>query len=376
VPPMPGMAPGPSVPASAHALFYRLLLVGGLFVLLVVVELAVAAPAPKTSGADASADAPARRARDRLARALGVLWLVDAALQAQPTMIMHFVGGVLAPLVAGQPAPVASVVRLGAAVWRTNPAGFDALSTLVQAFIGICLLAGADGSRLRRLGAGVGVAWAVVVWSAGEAFGGLFAEGGVLQGSPGAALFYALGAVLILATRDIWGDGRVWRWQAKGWAGLFALWAVLQAWPPSGLWHGAALATYVRSMAAMPQPAANAAVLSGFAALLSRAPAAASAAIVACCLALAAAWLWRPTRWATVVATALWLTAVWWLGEDFGVLGGMGTDPNTGGVLLVYAGLWAAHLADDRGGRSKVPVVVGAFGRTGAEGMESEGTNS
>ena len=37
--------------------------------------------------------------------------------------------------------------------------------------------------------------------------------------------------------------------------------------------------------------------------------------------------------------------STWWFGQDFGVLGGMGTDPNSGVVVLLVLGTYAQMIA-------------------------------
>jgi hypothetical protein len=44
--------------------------------------------------------------------------------------------------------------------------------------------------------------------------------------------------------------------------------------------------------------------------------------------------VWPKHRWVWF-ATLAWVFLGWWLGQDFGVLGGMGTDPNSGVILLL-----------------------------------------
>jgi hypothetical protein len=50
-----------------------------------------------------------------------------------------------------------------------------------------------------------------------------------------------------------------------------------------------------------------------------------------------------------MAVTMGWLGVLWWLGQDFGVLGGVGTDPNTAPVfaLVLGAAAWSQKPLTD-----------------------------
>ena len=71
---------------------------------------------------------------------------------------------------------------------------FNASSVAFQLLIGALILY----PRSRRVGLGFSIPWALGVWSVGEAFGGLFSGFAMAPtGAPGAALMYALVALVI-----------------------------------------------------------------------------------------------------------------------------------------------------------------------------------
>jgi hypothetical protein len=356
VPSMPGMGPVAGPNAAAESLYY-----GGLLVvaaaLCLVVWLERRRLGPWMGVATGPPAGGAAAARNLLAYLIGGLWLLDAFLQAQPAMVTHFVGGLLAPLTAGQPAPVAALLRLGVEAWRLSPVGSNLLATVVQFLIGAALLFSQDGAPIRRPAVWASLAWALWVWGFGEGFGGVLAGGGALTGAPGSAVLYAAAAALLLAPASVWESGRVWRWASRGVAGLFALSALLQAWPAAGWWGASTFGGYVRAMAAMPQPSWLAAPLAAFGRAVASDPVPWNAALVVSSALLAAAWLVAPASRLTLWASILWTVAVWYLGQDFGVMGGMGTDPNTGAVMLAFWIVWGTRRGRQaEGGAGRRPL--------------------
>ncbi len=128
--------------------------------------------------------------------------------------------------------------------------------------------------------------------------------------------------------------------------GLFFLgMALLQAWPGRGSWQGTLagrpgpLTGMVRDMAATPQPGFLAGWLRGFAGLTAAHGFAVNLTVVIALAVIGAGLLSRRpalTRLALglMVVTCL---AIWVLVQDLGVLGGLGTDPNSMIPLLVLA---------------------------------------
>ncbi len=94
-------------------------------------------------------------------------------------------GKVLRPAAAGSPDWVVRLVNFGAEAWTRHPTSAAASAVWIQLGIGMFLLVAPRGrwSRLAGLGS---VAWGLVVWVFGEAFGAIFAPGlTVLFGAPG-----------------------------------------------------------------------------------------------------------------------------------------------------------------------------------------------
>ncbi|PSR26840.1 MAG: hypothetical protein C7B47_09620 [Sulfobacillus thermosulfidooxidans] len=298
-----------------------------------------------------------------LARGLGALWLLDGLLQAQPLMITRFIGGFLAPLIQGQPALLRSLIEIGVRLWGINPVMWNEFATWIQIDIGLLILLGSVDTW-RRVGLWLSVAWGLVVWIGGEAMGSLFSGGSWLSGSPGSVILYVLLALLLLLSPSFWQSSRPTKIFQYGLAGLWGLSALLQAWPASGFWQGQSMSAYVLSMAEMPQPGIFSEPLYAWANSLAAHPALWNAVLVITFSILAILWLIRPksvvTWWLTTVVTF----ATWWLGQDFGVLGGMGTDPNSGVLVLLSLAVYARLATVPIFGRSLFMDSTPAKGRT------------
>ena len=198
---MPGMNSGPS-PASSIlvAAFRSALLQQALIVALIFFFVLATWAVMRTAIGDQRADAAWRepRARQLLRIGFGALWVFDGLLQAQPQMA----GGMPAQLQAadaGSPGWVVDLVNWGANIWSYHPIAAAASTVWIQIGIGLWMIFAVRGWSL-RLAALSSVAWGLIVWSFGEAFGAILAPGlTVLFGAPGGVLLYvAAGALLLL----------------------------------------------------------------------------------------------------------------------------------------------------------------------------------
>ena len=361
---MPGMSGRDETalpPAAVSAAFYHdvvvLALAGGLFLLLWAVATGPHLR-PDPDGASSS-----HRAVDRVRVlwrvGLGILWALDGVLQLQPMFIGHFIGGVLLPLTQGQPGAVLALLRVGETLWSFNPVGWNAGAAVLQMLIAAALLTGGEGS-LGRLGLGLSVIWGLVVWVFGEGLGGVFAGGSLVGGAPGSALLYAVASLWMLQPTASWSRERTFRWLSGLMGAVFVLGLWLQLWPPAGYWGAGPLGTYLAGMAAMPQPLWLSRLIAGWAQSATVRPMAWNVAVSAVLAILSAGWILRPAaRWLWWGSLAV-VVLLWVFGEDFGVLGGMGTDPNTGPVLLLALISWKIVVPDRRAGDVRGGERLGA----------------
>jgi len=343
------------------AAFRSALLHQGAIALLIIVFLGLAwatarawrRPPPGAAPEAAAERAVAREARGRglLRVGFGLLWILDGILQAQPKMAGGLAAQVIQPTAAASPAWVQHVANWGGTIWSYHPITSGAATVWIQVGLGAWLLVAAHGpwSRLAGLAS---VAWGLVVWVFGESFGGIFAPGlSWLTGAPGAVLLYVVAGALIALPEDAWRTARPGRLLLGGIGLFFIGMAVLQAWPGRGFWRGTGhgqpgtLAGMIQQMASTPQPHALSALVARFGAFTASNGFAVNLVVVIALAAMGAVFLTGRPR---LVRYAVWFGLVfcladWVLVQDFGFLGGLGTDPNSmiPLILLFFAGYLA-----------------------------------
>ena len=293
-----------------------------------------------------AADRESAGLRRGLQIALGVVWLLDAALQYQPHMFTTaFPDAVLAPSAMGGPAfvsgPLLATVRLIAA--------HEAAANAVFATVQLALAAGLFFRATVRAALIGTIAWGLGVWWLGEGLGMVFSGTATpLTGAPGAAVLYALLAVLIWPTApapragapspqaaaSVADGSPLGRWARLAWFVLWSSMAALTLLAPAG---AASLTASGGTRATV--------VTIGFAAAFALAAAGV--------LVPAAA---RPALVVAIVAAGV----IWAFGEDFGgLMSGSATDPNSGPLLALLAlAFWPARAAVTRGGSSAVSPVT------------------
>jgi len=366
---MPGMNSGlndnnPTLVAA----FRAALLHQGIYVLLIFAILAVAWVSAREWLRPARAArfaTPEPAWRQLLRVGFGVIWIFDGLLQAQPAMAAGLPSQVIEPTAASSPAWVQHVVNWAGTTWSYHPIQAGASAVWIQLGIGVWLIAAPRGTWSRLAGL-ASVAWGLVVWVFGEAFGGIFAPGLTwLFGAPGAALFYCAAGALIALPERTWHSARLGRSVLSALGLFFIGMAVLQAWPGRGFWQGTVhgqqgtLTSMVSSMAGVPQPViledwvrsfASFTAAHGFAVNLFAVIALAAIGAGLLSAGLPEVGLRAPAPWllkATVIAMVVLCLADWVLIEDFGFFGGLGTDPNSmiPMALVVVAGYLALSPA-------------------------------
>jgi hypothetical protein len=270
---------------------------------------------------------------------LGLIWILDGALQFQSFMYGKGFIQLLQGLTGGQPGWVASSVNQGAATMESHQAFFNTGAALIQLAIGLGILY----KRTTKPAILVSFAWALTVWWFGEAFGMMFMAttpmGGIpmaspLTGAPGAVLLYALIAAIVWPNDrpggllGVRGSRIAW---AAVWLVMAWLWLV-EAGGANGI-HNAinAAPSGMSWLSSMQDGFASAAQGNGV--VIALILAAASALI-----GIGVAINWRAKE---LLLTAVGLNVIYWLvGQGFGgIFQGGATDPNAGPlfVLLAYA---------------------------------------
>src|SRR4029077_2235031 len=130
------------------------------------------------------------RSRRRLEVALGALWLLDGALQFQPSMFSKsFFADMLGMANMGLPGPLTEAEYRVTDLLTAHPVLWNSAFATLQVALGIGLLWG----RTARYARPASIVWALSVWALGEGIGGMLMPGvSALNGAPGAALLYAV----------------------------------------------------------------------------------------------------------------------------------------------------------------------------------------
>jgi hypothetical protein len=132
--------------------------------------------------------------RRTIQTALGLLWLLDGALQFQSFMYSRGFIDMLTQMMSGQPAWLQSTMRSASNIAASNLTVFNTLFALTQVVIGIGLLY----RRTVKPALALSFLWALAVWWFGEAFGMLFMNmANPLTGAPGAVVLYAIVGLLV-----------------------------------------------------------------------------------------------------------------------------------------------------------------------------------
>jgi len=296
---------------------------------------------PRFAAGSRAADEIEPPARRFLRIGFGLLWLVDGLLQAQPAMPAGFVAHTLTPGISSSPSWLADLVQPLAKAWAHHPVTADAVTVSIELGLGLLLLLGGQG-LLARAALWASLIISAVVWVGGEFFGGLLTTGASwLSGAPGAIVVYVLAAALLLVRGERWKNGEAGR-LARCAVGVWMLaMAVLQALPWEGSWSGRGLSAMFELGAHNSQPAAFLNPITGAGQLAQSQPVVVNATVVVILVTVGAGLLLSSASTSDSSASAFVTAGItvclvtWWLAQDFGVLGGLATDPNTALPLAV-----------------------------------------
>ena len=311
---------------------------------------------------------PAPDARRMLQLTLGAIWLLDAVLQYQPFMFTRAFGHMLAAAGPGNPSAVAGPISWNARLVEHHGTALNTTFATVQ----LLLALGIAWRPTVRPALAASIAWAAGVWWLGEGLGGvLTGNASPVNGAPGAAILYALLAVLLwpadraaepvpfVAARAVGTRAARAVWLAL-WASLACLALQPAARAPQ------ALHDMIASMAG-GEPGWMATIDQNAAALVAHHGLAASIALAAAFAVIAAGvYLPPPAARSAFVLAIVVAALIWVVGEALGaIFTGGGTDPNSGPLLVLMAlAYWPAGgrpASGRRRPRLGRPVTARAF---------------
>jgi hypothetical protein len=272
---------------------------------------------------------------------IGGLWLLDGFLQLQPGMFtMDMINGIMAPVIDGQPAPIAASMHWIVAFTSANLTVINLCIAIVQIVLGVLLLTG----RFVKPAIIASIIWALIVWYAGEGMSLLLTgQASILTGAPGAVILYPIIALAFYPRKTADGEqkpllSRLWLRRIFAFFWIFA--ALLQAQPY--WWQDGQISQAVGSMlspgtlsALIVDPS-----LQWFAKATVHSEIALNIVLIAVFLALGIGIFFSKEEhlrpW--LIASIVVLLLIWWFAEALGmILTGMGTDPNTGPLLIIMA---------------------------------------
>jgi len=282
-------------------------------------------------------------ARRKLQLVLGVIWLIDAALQYQPYMFgRDFVTQTLEPAAQGTPWIVEHPSMWAAHFMIHHITLYNSFFATIQLVIALAIFY----RPTLKFGLGLSVVWSVAVWWLGEGIGGVTAGATALMGAPGAVIVYAFLALLLwpsdrepepgMSVAECGPLGRI--VPKAGWAVMWISFAYL------------GLEAVNRSPSALYEMVDGmGSGESGWIKALDRGLAAPLAhhgtewsIVLAVLFVLVGVAVFVPKATRSGLAVAVLLGIIIWLAEDFGqIFTGSATDVNSGPLLILFAlALW------------------------------------
>jgi hypothetical protein len=278
---------------------------------------------------------------------LGLVWLLDAALQYQPFMFgPFFVTQSIDSARAGNPFIVAGPAAWASHMMLHHIAIYNAIFATIQLLIAV----GIFFRRTLRTALAASIVWALFVWWFGESLGGILVGYSPLAGVPGAVVLYALIAIMLWPTERPPVHQVTSPAQSGPLGGRAANLLWLTLW---GSFCYYLLLPANRSPAAIGalfsvtdgQPGWIISVMNGLSNLAGQGGLGISVVLAILC-ALVAGGVFAQSTIRPTLVVAMALSLLFWVAEGFGgIFTGQGTDPNTGPLLILLAACFWPHSA-------------------------------
>jgi hypothetical protein len=285
---------------------------------------------------------------------LGLLWILDAALQYQPYMFgKDFVPTFVTANASGQPEPLGWLITTAGHFISPDVAVWNTIFATIQLVIGAGLLY----RRTVRPALAISIVWALSVWIFGEGLGMILTgTATALTGAPGSVFMYGAVALMAWPRIKVRKDDRVDSGvevtgiasspAAQGlggvitplvvWSGYWILAALLFVFPANRT--QTSISSAITGMApGTPEWYSHFLTSFGHAFSSVGTQSAWVLAIVSLVIGLGPLVVWRPGIF--LAAGGLLSVLMWVTGQGFlgGVLTGSGTDPNTGPLVVLLA---------------------------------------
>ena len=297
--------------------------------------------------------------RRALQLGLAAIWLLDGLLQYQPFMYTKAFGQMLGKTADGNPSVIARPITWDATLVGHHLVLINTIFATVQLLLGL----GIAFRPTVRVALAASIAWSVGVWWFGEGLGGVLSgSADPLNGAPGAAIIYALIAVLLWPADRPGAPAPFVAARAVGVHVAKALWIVFwlsQAYfvlTPDNRAPQAANGMIATMNSG--EPGWLAALMRGAASLVANQGLATSIAFaVAFVLIAVGVYLPAAAAKATLVLAIVVAAVIWVFVEAFGgILASGATDPNSGPLLALLAlAYWPTRPAPTGASAGLVP---------------------
>ncbi|MCL4335882.1 MAG: hypothetical protein M1344_01475 [Candidatus Thermoplasmatota archaeon] len=275
---------------------------------------------------------PASQLQRRIALILGSLWILDGILQLQPEMAFGFAAFVLTPVAMGSPEWLQPALNSAIATWAAHQVLFDAMSACLQIFIGLGMIVLKSRRNLVIFSA-ISFVWAILIWIFGEGLGEIFSPGfSFITGFPGSALIYAIMSFFIMQDVD---ETVTVKRISVFMVVLFTLSALIQALPWNIFWLSGSISHITYSLGYNAQPRPLVYLMFHAADILAAGNTIWNIVFTLFMVLIAISWL-KNVKIASLM-TAILTSSFWFIGQDFGIFGGYGTDPNTALPIIFLA---------------------------------------
>ncbi|MGH7643931.1 MAG: hypothetical protein ACRENX_13150 [Candidatus Dormibacteria bacterium] len=310
-----------------------------------------------------------RRIKLTMVWGLALLWVLDAALQAQPRMFtVDFVSNVMKPSIAIAPSLLAALSTWTLETVSPHIAEWNWLFVVVQATIAAALVGGLlrHSHRWIRTGLLLSIAWGLGVWVFGEGTSGVFTGNGtLLTGAPGSVTLYVGIAVLYLLPDRFWQLRKRFCLPRDLLALVFLYGGAIQIATP-GFWGPRGNAVLIEGQASMA-PSWMVSSMTPLVTFSHSHPVLANAVFATALLAVALLLFGHAPKLVGFVVLALDLGVMWYWGQAFGgIFSGMGTDPGSPPLLVLLAIPAAVVWQQRRTGGSRERQLGEAAARGGS----------
>lgn len=300
--------------------------------------------------------------RKYLRKGLGIFWILSGLLQLQPGFIFGFASRVMAPQLSGQPFWLDNINLWLMGAWQAHPVSADVSTMLIELGLGVLLLLDLK-DVLQRQVLRFSFIWALLAWVFFQFMGGLAApQASVVTGSPGSFVLYAICSYFLFSELS-WDDQKLRKILARLVASIWLLAALLQVIPWEGFWNTSNLKGLFLTTANISQPLFLQNLLSFIISVLSNFPFLFNLGLISIFLLLAIVFMRKNIASYWTILSGLILFFLWWIGQDFGVIGQTRVDIGLAPIVFFITVLGQTPKLSSEENKNYIPLKTKLFGK-------------